>query len=141
MNIVHIILIESFKNFLDNQPISRLAKNFKNGELFDNLVHLDDKRTSFHQEGSLLILNSEGNFYKSGDDGFTGKLRFYRKDVIPNILSTMLKDIDLDATLNVEFKGVTYEVEVVYDKSFGWFTCSSSLFDDLIGFASERSKE
>lgn len=126
------ILSVAIQNFLDNQPITRLMENFKNGNLHSPEVYLKRSHKPDESEGYIWITQDEYNI--------SAVFRADIADIIPNVLESLMRFTSFQETINVEYKGKFYEVKVKQDYDRDKVECSSRLFNELAETARVRSE-
>lgn len=134
MNILDSVLIAVVSKFLEEQPISRMTRMFKNGDIFLNNMGLF--RNIEHTSSLLRITPNKDDATKAN-----AVIRIYERDILGTTLVDATKGIKNSEFLLIEYKGEKHMVNVDYDSSSLWFELSSELFNEMINTAKNRSME
>lgn len=127
------ILAVAIQNFLDNQPATRLMENFKNGKLDSPEVYLKNSHKPDESEGYIWLTQDEYHV--------SAVFRADIVNIIPGVLESLMRLTSFQHTINVEYKGKSYEVKVKQDYDRDTVECSSRLFNELAEIARIRSED
>lgn len=134
MNILDSVLIAIVNKFIEEQPISRMTRMFKNGDIL--LKNMGLFRNIEKTSSILAITPNEEDPTK-----VNAVIRIYKGDILGATFADALQGIKNSEFLPIAYKGENHMVNVAYDPVSLWFELSSELFTEMINTAKQRSME